>query len=43
MKAFFGLGVFGGVAVALLTEVLNVVMTFGALEHVASYNAWMTM
>lgn len=43
MKTILALGVFGSIVVAMLTEALNIVMTFRAMEHVASYNAWLTM
>jgi len=43
MRAVIATGVFGTIVIALLTEIMNVVMTFSALQHVASYNAWMAM
>ena len=41
MRAILATGVFGAIVIAVMTEVMNVVMTFSALEQVAAYNAWM--
>ncbi len=43
MKAVLATGVLGAIAIAMFTEVMNVVVTARAMQHVASYNAWMTM
>ena len=43
MKAVFATGVAGAVAIALFSEVINVVLTFSVLSHAASYNSWMAM
>lgn len=43
MKAVFATGVFGAIAIALMTEVMNVIVTTSALQHAASYNSWMAM
>ncbi|MGJ0507948.1 MAG: hypothetical protein ACR652_12680 [Methylocystis sp.] len=43
MKAVVATGLFGAVAIAVLTEIMSVVMTLSAMHHVASYNSWMTM
>ncbi len=43
MKAILATGVLGAVAIAVMTEVMNVVVTFSALQHAASYNSWMAM
>ncbi|WP_363350797.1 hypothetical protein [Methylocystis echinoides] len=43
MKAILATGLFGAVAIAVMTEVMNVVVTFTALQHAASYNSWMSM
>lgn len=43
MKAIFATSVFGAIAIAFMTEVMNVVVTFSALEHAASYNSWMSL
>jgi len=43
MKAVFATGVAGAIAIALFSEVINVVVTFSVMNHAASYNAWMAM
>ena len=43
MKTVVATGVFGAVAIAVMTEIMSVVMTFSAMQHVASYNSWMAM
>lgn len=43
MKTILAGGVFGTIAIALLTEVMNIALTFSAMEHAATYNAWMSM
>jgi hypothetical protein len=43
MKTVFATGVFGAVAIAVMTEIMSVVMTLSAMHHVASYNSWMAM
>ncbi len=43
MKAILATGVLGAIAIAVMTEVMNVVVTFSALQHAASYNSWMAM
>jgi hypothetical protein len=43
MKAVFATGVVGAIAIALFTEVMNIVVTFSFLHHAASYNSWMAM
>ncbi|WP_016921053.1 hypothetical protein [Methylocystis parvus] len=43
MKAVFATGVLGAIAIALFTEIMNVVVTASAMQHVASYNSWMTL
>jgi hypothetical protein len=41
MRAIVGTSVFGVTAIALLIEVMNVALTFTALQQAARYNAWM--
>ena len=36
-------GILGAIAIALFTEIMNVVVTFSVLHHAASYNSWMAM
>ncbi len=43
MRAVLATGVFGAIAIAVMTEVMNVVVTFSALQHAASYNSWMAL
>lgn len=43
MKAILATGVFGTIAIAVMTEAMNVVLTFSALHHAASYNTWMAL
>lgn len=43
MKAVLATGIAGAVAIALFSEVINVVVTFSVLSHVSSYNSWMAM
>jgi hypothetical protein len=43
MKAVFATGVVGALAIAVFTEIMNVVVTFSVLHHAASYNSWMAM
>ncbi len=43
MKTVLATGVFGAITIVLLTEVMNVALAFSAMEHVATYNAWMSM
>lgn len=43
MKAVLATGVMGAVAIALFSEVIDVVLTFSVLRHAASYNSWMAM
>lgn len=43
MKAVLATGAAGALAIALFSEVINVVVTFSVLNHAATYNAWMAM
>jgi hypothetical protein len=43
MRAILATAVLTVIAIALFTEVMNVVVTTRALQHVASYNSWMSM
>ncbi|WP_457798330.1 hypothetical protein [Methylocystis sp. S23] len=43
MKAVISTGILGAVAIVLLSEVMNLVVTASAMQHVASYNAWMAL
>lgn len=43
MKAILATGVFGTIVIAVLTETMNLVLTFSALQHAASYNSWMAL
>lgn len=43
MKAILATGVFGAIAIALCTEVMNIAVTFSAMQHAASYNSWMAI
>jgi hypothetical protein len=43
MRAILATAVLTVIAIALFTEVMNVVVTTRAMQHVASYNSWMAM
>jgi hypothetical protein len=43
MKAVLATGVVGAAAIAVFTEIMNVVVTLSVMHHAASYNAWMAM
>ncbi len=43
MKAVFATCVFGAIAIALMTEVMNVAVTLSVMQHAAAYNSWMAM
>jgi hypothetical protein len=43
MRAILATSVFTAIVIALFTEVMNVVVTASAMQHVASYNSWMAM
>lgn len=43
MKAIIATGLLGAIAIAVMTELMSVVVTFSAMQHVASYNSWMAM
>ncbi len=43
MKAILATGVFGAIAIAVMTEVMSLAVTFSALQHAATYNSWMAL
>jgi hypothetical protein len=43
MKALLATGLFGALAIAVMTEVISVAVTAGALQHAATYNSWMAL
>lgn len=43
MKALIATGLFGAITIAVMTEVISIAVTAGALQHAAAYNSWMAL
>lgn len=43
MKALLATGIFGAIAIVVLTEIMSIAVTASAMQHAASYNSWMAL